>query len=474
METLAFLLLTGTALGVFLTTLARRGGYLELPFLFSAVYLGWVIAQLYQVRRFTRDEALESLISLHMMSWLCLVAVVAGWRAGCRAGRQPLRETPMLRGDIAVPLTTAMTVIAWGCTLALGFVDTNTRGTVNWSGPATIIAFVGSVGVLSLFLSSMMVFTRQTPVTLALFAANVLLYLTPVLIHFRRAGTVELMTCLALALWLARRWVAPRWAVAAAIPAGMMFVFAVGALRGLSATGGVPTLAELSTVDFWGATPFGAGDASTSSEMRNALAFVRLANEFGWFTFGAESWNTFVFQWVPGQIVGHEIKAALMFDTALGERVQVAMAHTMGVGVTYTGLGQAYLDFWYFGCVPFFLMAWIMGRWWVQANRGSLQAATLYAAGLSPALHAVTHYTVYFFNNMLLLWLATVLVAWGLRLMAADRSVRVPVRAFGPRLRAVADRMESFDRQKLLAFQRGGRFLRAERGAKCPRTTPPR
>ena len=65
-------------------------------------------------------------------------------------------------------------------------------------------------------------------------------------------------------------------------------------------------------------------------------------------------------------------------------------------------MGEAYLEFWFFGAVFFFGTAFMMGRWWRKSLQGSRVAMMLYASGLPVAVLMPTAYAIYFVNVMLL------------------------------------------------------------------------
>jgi hypothetical protein len=420
MAAFSFYLLLATTLAVFLRGFARRIGYIEFPTLFAAVYLGWVLPQLWDILQHLRTWETDAFILLNLFATLCIVATAAGWRLGVR---RPVRPTPPPRTEVTTLVALVLTLVAWGMSFAIGFVDRNTEGTVNWSGPATILLFLASVGVMSLFLSLVLALRRPTPLTLAF--VNLALYVAPVLIYFRRAGMAELFLCGVLALWFGRRIALPRVLFLAAIPAGMMVVFAAVALRRIGGEG-LASLTDLAAIDFWASTPFGAqaSGIDASPELRNALHLARLAHERGEMGLGALSWNSFAFQWIPGQIIGRDLKASLMFDLGIASSFSQAFGYAVSLGTTNTGLGEGFYEFGLLGCVPFGLYAFVLGRWWASAGRGDLGRAVLYAAGLTPAMHSITHYLVYFPTHMLLYW-----SAYGATLAAAELAIGRHLRA---------------------------------------------
>ena len=84
MEPFAFYLLVIVSVTVALWEFKRRAGYLQLPFLFSAAYLGWVLPQLWLIRA-THTYYADDLVMLYLMCVMCLVTTVLGWSMGQRS-----------------------------------------------------------------------------------------------------------------------------------------------------------------------------------------------------------------------------------------------------------------------------------------------------------------------------------------------------------------------------------------------------
>lgn len=400
MEDLAFSTLTVGVFAVFAFSLLSARGYMKLPFLVSAVFAGWVLPQLWQVRRLYVDVAPEYLAGLYYFCLACLLATVFGWQAGVRWGRKtPIYDA--LRIEDLVLICAIVTAIAWMMVLGMGARSFDEVNSSTWSGPLTIMYFFSNLKVISLFLSIFLFLKRRSPLVIALFVANLFLYAPAVLLLFRRRAMLEALTATMLAFWFARRIALPRLMVLAAVPIGMLVVFSVGSLRGLgrdnTSEARWATVSQIRSVDFWSSTPF--ANAGQAPEMVNALNLVRFSGDQGINTYGRVSWNRVIFQWVPAQIVGADVKQGLMFDSIDGHRINQEFNEEDRIGSTPTAMGEAYLEFGIFGIVFFFATALFTARWWAQAIRGSFTAMTLYAAALASAVLMPTAYAIYFFNT---------------------------------------------------------------------------
>lgn len=385
--------------------LRKRSGYLEFPTLVAAVFLGWVVPQLWQVRQAVGLVELEYFVILNLFTLACFLSIHLGWNWGVNVAR---RELPSFRFRIPsykalVRIGVVMSTVAWVMQIGMGMRSPEELNMTQWSGPLTIMYFLFNVKVISLFLSMYLAMRYKSTASYVLLAANVALYIPLILIYFRRRAMVEMFTCFTLAVWFARRMIIPRAIIICGIPIAALVIFGVGALRDIASETGewtMPSLGEVMAIDFWSLTPFATDHATP--ELTNALYLVRLADQWDFHTYGAGSWNRLIFQYIPAQVVGPDLKNWLMFDLGVAEHLYNQFYYEGRTGATSTAMGDAYLEFGFLGVVFFVGTAYIMGRWWVRANRGDVWAATLYACGLAPALIMPTAYAFYFFNVMIL------------------------------------------------------------------------
>ena len=143
------------------------------------------------------------------------------------------------------------------------------------------------------------------------------------------------------------------------------------------------------------------------------------------FTLGADSWNRFVFQWLPGQLVGRDLKSALMLDVDFVNQALYNSGAVQRLGATNSAFGDAYMEFGFLGCIFFYLTAFLVGTWWEKARRGDTRSRIYYASGVAPATLMLTAYPSYFFNFTLLYLLV---VMFGLRMpviVATPRASRL-------------------------------------------------
>lgn len=405
MAEFVFWCLTGACGLAAILGLRKRSGYLEFPTLVAAVFLGWVVPQLWQVRQGVTFVESEYFVTLNLFTLACFLSIHLGWSWGVNVARRDLPSFQLRASSYKglLRIGFALSAVAWAMQIGMGMRSPDELDMTQWSGPLTIMYFVFNVKVVSLFLSLFLALKYRNNASYILLASVVALYIPLILVYFRRRAMVEMFTCLVLASWFARRVIVPRIVIICGMPVAALVIFGVGALRGIASETGewkMPSLAQITAIDFWSFTPFATDHATP--ELTNALYLVRLADQWNFHTYGAGSWNRIIFQYVPAQLVGAEVKNRLMFDLGVAERLYNQLYYAGSTGATSTAMGDAYLEFGFFGVMFFVAVAYVMGRWWVRANRGDVWAATFYACGLAPALIMPTAYAFYFFNVMIL------------------------------------------------------------------------
>ena len=409
---------------ILLHSLAKREGLLQYPALASIVCLAWIIPQLIGMRNSQFGFNTPELFILELFCVVCLGALVVGWYAGISFGKRSVFSTVSNRK--LVQLAVALTLFALTMSLFLRGVDTSDGSSdVNWSGPITIIYFFSNLKALSLFLVIYLYLSgERRKLCTILIALHVVMYLPALTIYFRRRAVLEVFTIISMAYWYARGLVLSRTLVLIGIPFGMLFVFGVGALRGLGWNNLADVnFAQIAAIDFWSYTPF--ENNAQFPEMANAYYIVKYVSDGGSFTLGADSWNRFIFQWIPGQLVGRDLKEALMFDTGFFNQALNNAGADHRLGATNSAFGDAYMEGGFLGCVFFFITAFVVGTWWEKARRGDVRAQIYYASGIASATLMLTAYPAFFFNFAFLFLLA-VMVGLKMPVVVLRKMARQP------------------------------------------------
>lgn len=391
-----------TALAVCAVMLQKPYGYLTYPLLVAGFYLAWLAPQLAVVMQ-DPFAPQDGLWAMSLMVFLALPGVVFAWAAGCRqaAGRLAspgARPNIPPASDLFWPVA-ALTVVSIGCRTLLGTMRLDPTLTTQWSGPIVIVYTVAAIRIIPLFLSLSLVLRRRTPATVALATVNLLLCASFAFVDIGRSETIDFVLVLFLSLWFARRIRVPLPILACSGAALAVFVFAVGELRHASSdyfdlTGrrvSIFSPAVWRNIDFEQAS---ANAAEKAPDVRNAVYLMAHRQWAGGYTFGTRFWDNLVFRWVPAQLVGQNLKSALMFEydvDAVYDVIADRYNYERAVGTTSTGFGVAFSEFWYFGALLFSVYAWFAGRWWTLGQRGDVWAQVMYAATLGSGLINFTH-----------------------------------------------------------------------------------
>jgi hypothetical protein len=197
---------------------------------------------------------------------------------------------------------------------------------------------------------------------LALFGAS--FYFESIVIGGRRQDLVEFATIMLMAFWFQRNWCLPRPVMLSALVIGALFINSVGEYRAATLDDARPRWDGVSEIDFIGNLE--QLSEQGGAELTNAVYNIGAVNSTMNFDLGAYQWNVIVMSYVPAQLVGKEVKESL------------------------------FQSFWYFGCLEFFVVAFIMQRLWSAARGGSLMAQLLYMLFPVEAMQVITHDTNHF------------------------------------------------------------------------------
>lgn len=415
---------------LFLSGLWQRGGIYQFPFAASCVMLGFFLPQfigLADLRSLPEHAVDKTLVMATLVAFMC-------WLGTAAAG-QPART---LEWDLD-----ERRLVWMGIILTLGGVyfyhglsrlPAEMTQSSQWTGLPVAYLFFARMMTYGFAISLLMWFRTRSRISLVGVLIGLALYLDAIIIGGRRANASELFFFIFLTLWFAKGWALPRPLMVAMMVAGMLFVNSVGSYRGVAADG--LELSELANIDFVGTVRELTEEGG--AELMNAVYVIAAVDKTMRFDYGAFQWNTLVFSYVPAQLVGADLKSALMFpEYAIGYD---EFFHTAAVGSTFTGLSDSFRSFWYFGAALFFGIAFVMGKLYRSAQRGSLMCQLMYMLLLTPALHSLTHHSAWFVSA----WPHMLLFLFPALLFARKRR-RMPERtahemAFIPQTKPLADR----------------------------------
>lgn len=423
--------------------LVSRIGYLTVPLLAALILLVWYVPQALIVSSENIvPEAGQSIIAV--MALLCLAAVFAGWHFGARSY---LVKTPVgaVKASQSTPLSYAVSKIPAHrlYLLTIGFVmvaaivqflisrqPPEALTARQPTGLIVILRTLSIVNPVALFLSFMLLLQKRNVVTVGLVLLALATFVGPILIKFKRNEMMEFAVVILFCLWAMRRFSIPRAAVPVFAILGVFVLFGASEIR--KQTGYVVndsgqlereivTLDTISNVD-WGKV-IEEGAASKAYEVTNGAYAVEYATRNELPTLGARFWNQFIFRWVPGQIVGYELKQSLLFKLEGADIALQDSGLTWQQGTTSTGFTEIYLDFSFPSALFFFFMAFITRRNFDRGLCGDLASAAVYAPMAILVMVSFTHGGYYFYLAMPLI----LGMQFGIRLLAQqERLIPVP------------------------------------------------
>lgn len=363
----------------------------QYPFLAAAVFAGWVLPQLIGLSNNSRLPA-DSLGKTIFMVLFCVLAIYFG----NKMSKVPLRlwnwqfsRKRMLIAASGLSLGGAYFFYQVGL---LAEEVTLTHGGA-WTGVITIYVFFASMLTFGLVLVLLSYLQKPSRWALLIIIIDLMFYLDRIIMRGRRQAAVELLVIFGLAHWFKRRKMPPRWAVAVLLIVGALWVNSVGQYRStMMGQEGIGFRGVL-YIDFVG--NFKSTFTEGGQELTNAVYDIEGSDRLGIFDFGLSHWNGFVHAYIPGQLFGKDFKNALMAD--LGDPAYLAFRYVSHTGTTRTGMSDAFVSFWFFGAIKFFIIAFIMAKLYRAANHGHFVAQMLVMLVFVGALESITHGTDRFF-----------------------------------------------------------------------------
>jgi hypothetical protein len=369
----------------------------EFPYFMGAVFIAFILPQLYGL--YLNNWGGEFLEKTVLMSALCLGACWVGYQPRTlgfthRILRQPLNSARFLHGGIA------LVAIGWFFnTLFSQLPEDDISGLL--TGRGTIYLFFSALvypGFAICFYAALK--ERKAVAWLAAVLAAIIPIETTIF-YGRREPTVLFVVAIGLCFYFLRGKPAPRWVVVGSILAAMFAIPATGAYRGLSKESPWTALKQINFEEEF-AEYF---DDEKNSEMKNATIYISAISQSEDYEWGAGYWNRIVFRFVPAQLLGAEFKNSLMIGGAernLAEYVEENVGFQPNVGTTFTGIGDSFGEFGYFGALVFAAIAYLFKNLWSAANSPDGTAAQiLYIQVITSAMRALTHQTLDFLPGFL-------------------------------------------------------------------------
>lgn len=402
MNWLLVIILAGMSLYLVGMGLGGKGKIYEFPFFAGATFLGFVLPQLPALANdpFLPDGAFETTL---LFTILCAASVGWGWKIGNR----PLRSLRW-RFDEGRLLWVAAALSLVGAYFyyKLSRLPKEVLDSSQWTGLPIMYLFFGTLLTYGFVIAVMSYMRSASKVSLFIALFGSLLILDRIVIAGRRGEIAQFILSIGLAAWFYRGVALPRAiALVLALAAGLALNSASD-YRSITMGDTNNKLSKLTDINI--IRNFEEEWKYGGPEMRNALLRIYWADQSKIFDYGLFHWNTLVFNFVPAQIVGAELKQSLTIKIPGSEGPD----YHPPTGSTETGMADAFASFWFFGAIKFFVLGYALGRLYRSAMAGSEVARLLYILSVVPGMLCITHHTQWIVSSwvnialMLLPWLA--------------------------------------------------------------------
>jgi hypothetical protein len=370
----------------------RRGAIYEFPFLAGAVFTGYILPQLVGLSsdRFLPAGALETTLIMAILSAaMCWFGAAVPHRP-LRAFNWSYDERRLLIVSVALSLAGAYFYFA------ISRLPPEMVNVSQWTGLPVVYLFFARVLTYGFAIGVLLFARNGSRAALAVALYGGVFALDRILLAGRRQDLIEFLTIILLAFWFQRNRCVPRPLMLVGLVLGALFVNSIGDYRAATAGPEGTRWEAIAKIDF--IDNFSRIAEQGGAEVRNAVFNIAAVKRSMDFDLGVSHWNGLVFSYVPAQLVGAGIKAALYLPQS--QPAYDEFFYTPPTGSTWTGLSDAFQSFWYFGCLKFFLIAIVMRKLWLAASGGNLTAQLLYMLLPVHALEAITHTTQYFLSPL--------------------------------------------------------------------------
>jgi hypothetical protein len=411
MELLSLVLYGSINIAMVLRYFLGRDRFYEFPFWAGVIALGWFYPQAiggYSKLRLYPEGAFASGM---FFASLCTVALWFGFE---RAMRKTNKQNHLL----SIQFNTHRLFIAGAFFIVTGFyfnwvllsLPEEMLAQRQWTGAPVRYLFLSNIfkiGFLVLLVRYLKLRRWWNPQFLVFLIPCLLMLLSTAFLYGRRAGMMDLFSYLAVSIWFVRRFSIPKGGLVALVVIGVVLINGIGQYRSIMLDQ-EQTLSkrvlEVSNAD-WLASSGNLLEQS-GREFSNYIMYRNFTADMNIYDFGLVHWNSFVFNYVPAQIVGKELKSSLMLPLPDVTRIADEIyGYAFYTGTVSTGYLDAFGSFWWFGFIKFLIIGWIMGVLYRYAIHQSFLSQILYVYVLTTAMHAISHGTnqillsvwVYFF-----------------------------------------------------------------------------
>jgi hypothetical protein len=397
---------------ILLWSMIRLERIYQFPFFMVSVFLSFILPQAISLTEhrdsFISDSALDRML---LYACLCVAMCWIGYqyppnRKWLTRLNTPIDENKLFKGCLLLLL------IGSGCSFALGRIGIDLTVARVWTGPATILAFFSRTVWISFPFFLIRALQKPSFVNISLTTISAFPIIDSAINYGRRQETVILLIALGLCLFIAKNYIPPRLFIVTLVPISAYLIPIYGALRG--------KFWEYAFAGDWKAIATNGQEAVDSVitgeilELRNATVLIDYATISDQYGYGSGLWDSFIFGYVPSQLVGSDLKRSFQFNIVsyydFGSFYQGYVRHS---GSTLTGLGDSFLEFGFFGCLCFGVMAYLFKTLWISTvQEKSIIGTLLYISLIDSAMLGVTHAIGRFITEFIFRFVVILLITY--------------------------------------------------------------
>lgn len=363
----------------------------QYPFFMGCMFLSFILPQAFALitnpGAGVTSSAIENVL---FVSSLCAAFCLLGYQI--KPNTKLLKALYIVLDDRKLFIAgIILTAEAWFFNFLLSRTTVQVAENYNWTGPATIYLFFIQAGNIAFGIFLLQALKRPRFLNILFTVISGWPLFSSVLIG-RRQPTMTFAIIIGISLFLIYRYVPPRWFIVTGMLLVTFLIPLFGDLRG----GVWDLIFSGNWQEILSATErsFSAQQQGEILELRNAALIIDVAKKTNLYGFGTGWWDSIVFQFVPGQIVGFEFKRSLQFNLwdSYAESLMKFYGYIRPNGSTLTGVGDCYIEFSYLGCFVYALIAYLFKHLWICAvNLKNTFCQILYMGLISPAMICLTH-----------------------------------------------------------------------------------
>lgn len=367
----------------------------QYPFFMGAIFISFVLPQAIALIKNPDPVTSEALERVLIMSCLCAAMCWIGYQLPANISLIKkldilLHPTKLLYGGIA------FIVSGYFFSFLISQLPEATTKNSQWTGIVTIYAFFAGLIYPGLTVALLSTIERPTLTKILITILAAWIPIQTIILFGRREPTATFLLTIGLCLYYSRRYVPPRWIALVVLVAALVIIPLTGTYRGIATTGKWNQLLELRP----GENLKTFVEEGKILELRNAALLMDATVKTGNYAYGTDYWNSFVFRFIPAQLIGSELKNFLYIKLPKFD-LGTIYSYKIPTGSTITGMGDAFIQFDYLGSIFFGLLAYFFKNLWISAIYTNSKVSQLFYVSLvSPAMIAITHGTVRFTSDV--------------------------------------------------------------------------